>query len=153
MTRDIFDRGNVGDRSKFPSRAGLDLGPNWMVSTHLGLPVVVLAGFAVSRRAPAGRGLLVLVAALLLIALGRYTPIYAGYRWLIIPEQFIRYPERHFLGVAVILCARAGVGATRALVDAPSRLRVVAAALASLGLGVAVSLVFLFRAPLAPGRT
>jgi hypothetical protein len=96
---------------------------------YVGLPVLVLAAWGVrhDRRLAWLLGGATLLFALL--ALGWYTPFYALYRAVVVPEHIVRYPERHIVGALVVWAAFAGVGFTRACAaaaDARTRRRVAA---------------------------
>ncbi len=124
-------------------------GPNWITTVTIGLPVVVLAAFAKGPRTGARRGHVMVLGALIVLALGAYTPVYAVYRFLFPPERMIRYPERHFLAVAVMLPVLAGIGFTRVFGNATPT-RAVPKIAAAGGLIVILSvLVFLFIDPIA----
>jgi Bacterial membrane protein YfhO len=92
---------------------GYAAAPNWMASVYVGIPALLLGGFSVIRKGAGARGLSVLCGIFVLIALGIHTPFYAAYRALVIPEHFIRYPERYLLPACVLICALAGVGFSR----------------------------------------
>ena len=64
---------------------GTGLGPTWAFSVYLGAPVVVLAGVAIARARTARdarergiRSIAAIAALMLVVALGRYTPLYAA---------------------------------------------------------------------------
>jgi hypothetical protein len=107
--------------------------PSWSYSVFLGVPVLVLAVGGAVR----GRKCLLLAAAavLLLLALGSHAPAFQLLRAVFPPERYARFPEKHFLGVVVLLAALAGsvLGCVR---DRPRRwaltFGVSAAALAAL---------------------
>jgi hypothetical protein len=84
------------------------LSPGWALSVYMSLPAVVLA-VAGSRR---HKRLAIVAIAFIVIALGRYTPLYAAYRFLFLPEHFVRYPEKYLAGALVIGCVLAAVGWT-----------------------------------------
>ena len=86
------------------------LEPSWSLSLYLGAPVLALAILAGLDRRRARRGLWVGAAVLVLLALGSYTPLYPVFRALFLPEQVIRYPEKHVAGAVCLLCALAGAG-------------------------------------------
>lgn len=116
------------------------IGPAWATG-HLGAVVVVVAGFGVSgvRR---GRALLAVAALFVLLALGRFTPVYAVFRAVVPPEHFVRYPHKHLPEALVLLCALAGVGHGRVFEGAPRRRCMVACAgvAVALGLGLIATL-------------
>ena len=113
------------------------LGPSWALGIHLGAPALLLAaaGTVDSR----GRILAIGSALLLVLALGSFTPVYEVYRLAYLPERLIRYPERHFAGVVVLVSLLAGRGAHR-LLDGPSTSR----QLLLVGAGAAAVAVFAF---------
>jgi hypothetical protein len=82
----------------------------WSYSLFVGAPLIALAALAAIRGARGARGLWISAGALIVIALGAYTPVYAAFRAAFPPEQILRYPEKHFAGALVLLCAMAGVG-------------------------------------------
>jgi hypothetical protein len=119
---------------------GLD--PAWALSTYVGAPILILAVVAATgeRRA---RLLAWLSLGFVLLALGRYTPVYGLYRLVALPERMVRYPEKHFAGATVLWAALAGVGLTRALAAPPRLLRwLLAATVAALGIAVGALALF-----------
>lgn len=122
----------VADASS--GRSGL--GTGWALSLHVGLPALVLASLARRKRA-----WLLACGVFAVLALGRYTPLYGWYRAVFLPEHFVRYPEKHLLGAAVVIAALAGAGFSRVLTgDVSRRARVAAAATISvLAVGVAAA--------------
>jgi membrane protein YfhO len=81
----------------------------WSVSEHIGAVVLVLAAVAVARRS---RGAMVIAAGavvLLVLSLGLYTPLYQAYLRLPL-VRYLRYPEKHMVGVVIAVTALAGVG-------------------------------------------
>ncbi|HET8541251.1 MAG TPA: YfhO family protein [Anaeromyxobacter sp.] len=114
-------------------------GPVWSMSVHLGAAALVLALLGSAGRSR--RVLLLASAGFLVLALGTYTPFYAAYRTVFLPEQAMRYPEKHVAGAIAIWCALAGVGLTRMLRAGAGppfarRLAVAAATVASLALAI-----------------
>ena len=85
-----------------------ELDPSWSLSLYLGAPVLALAILAGLRGPKGSRGLWIGIGALMLLALGVYTPLYRAYRAVFPPEQIIRYPEKHVAGAICLLCALAG---------------------------------------------
>ncbi len=114
---------------------GTHLGATWAFSVYLGAPVVVLAGVAVARER-AARWIALIAGFMLVVALGRYTPLYAIYRAVVVPERLVRYPEKHVGAVVVLVAALAGVGCTWAFASA--RARRIALLLGALALAFAV---------------
>ncbi len=86
------------------------LEPSWSFSVFLGAPVLALAALPALSGQRGSRGLWLGAAALLLLALGAYTPLYAAFRAAFPPERISRYPEKHLAGAIVIVCALAGAG-------------------------------------------
>ena len=121
-------------------RRGLD--PSWALSFYTGAPTLLLAFLAVRGRVPHARALGLGSLALLLVALGTYTPVYQLFRAVFLPEKLVRYPERHFAGTLVLWTTLAGVGFHR-LLDSEARDRWSgrAFAVAAAGLGAAVLVV------------
>jgi len=120
-------------RLPLPDEAnGRHLEATWAFSVYLGAPVLAFAGYAVARGERQARALAVVAGALLVLALGRYTPIYAVYRTIALPERLIRYPEKHVSAVVTIVAILAGVGFSRAFAAKRARitLAIVLAALA-----------------------
>ena len=99
---------------------GTRLGPTWAFSVYLGAPVVAFAGVAIAR-VRAARPIALVAAFMLVVALGRYTPLYAAYRAVVLPERLARYPEKHLGAVVVLVAVLAGVGATHAFASARAR--------------------------------
>jgi hypothetical protein len=124
---------------------GGELAPSWAMSLHVGAPILFLVVFAAAgdRRM---RRLAIASAILVLLALGRYTPLHALWRLVFPPERLIRYPEKHFAGVLVIWCALAAVGLSREL---PRRWKLACIAIAALIL-VADGVLLLAHAPWEP---
>jgi len=89
--------------------------PSWAASLYVGLPTLVLASAA--RR---HRGLLCLSGLFVLLALGRFTPAYTLFRVIFMPEQFLRYPEKHAVASTLIWAVLSGVSMTRMLAAPPS---------------------------------
>jgi hypothetical protein len=113
---------------------GRHLERTWAVSVYLGAPVVALAGYAIARGERHARAFALVAAALLVLALGRYTPLYALYRTIVLPERLLRYPEKHVSGVVIVTAVLAGVGFTRAFAVERCRRLVVVLAVAALAL-------------------
>ena len=86
------------------------LEPSWSWSLYLGAPVLALAVLAGLDRRRGRRGLWIGIAFLVVLALGSYTPLYSLFRAVFVPEQVIRYPEKHVAGAVCLLCALAGAG-------------------------------------------
>jgi hypothetical protein len=84
------------------------LDPGWSSSLYIGAPILALAWLALRERVPGSRGLLAGAGLLTLLALGRYTPVYGAFRALFLPEQIVRYPEKHVVGAICLVCALAG---------------------------------------------
>ncbi len=127
---------------------GLD--PSWALSFYTGAPTLLLAALAVRARVPFARALGWTSLALLLVALGTYTPLYQVFRTVFLPERLVRYPQRHFAGVLVLWTTLAGVGfqhllAGEARARGPGR----PFALAAAGLAAPVLAAWLFSGRLA----
>ena len=110
---------------------GAGLEPSWAFSEYLGAPVLLLAAVGAGAHRDARR-LLALSLLPVLLALGRYTPIYGIYRALVLPEHLIRYPEKHIAAAFILWTALAGVGLTRAFAEPRPRRAWAAAALVGL---------------------
>ena len=95
---------------------GLD--PSWALSFYTGAPTLLFAAIALRRRAPSARALGLASLVFLLIALGSYTPFYAAFRTVVLPERLVRFPQRHFAGAIVLWTTLAGIGLARALQSA-----------------------------------
>lgn len=78
--------------------------PAWSISLFIGVPVLTLAYLSGARK------LALASLVFVVLALGTYTPLYGWYRAMFLPEQVIRYPERHLAGAVVLWSALAGVG-------------------------------------------
>ncbi|HJZ84415.1 MAG TPA: YfhO family protein [Polyangia bacterium] len=122
--------------------------PGFAYSLYLGAPALLLALVAAVRGRAGARGLLAGAAVLTVLAFGRYTPLYAAYRWLVLPERLLRYPEKHFAGAVVIVCALAGLGLREAFAQPPSRRLLLAAS--GLGAALLAGAAALALAPAAP---
>ena len=88
-------------------------------SMYMGASVIalMLAAFGRGRRlALALGGMACLV---LLLALGRYTPVHAVFRRMVFPLGYMRYPEKYTALVVVLVALMAGLGARRILSDEP----------------------------------
>jgi hypothetical protein len=104
-------RGGQGLASLFAATGGGHLEAGWSASLHVGLPGVILASLGWRR----WRAALVIAAAFLILALGRFTPLYAAFRTIFPLEQFVRYPEKYVV-IPVLVCAvLASFGATRVI--------------------------------------
>ena len=110
---------------------GRRLEATWAFSVYLGAPVAAFAAYAIARGERHARALAVVAVALLVLALGRYTPIYAAYRAIVLPERLIRYPEKHVSGVVLLVAVLAGVGCTRAFASATVKRLAIALLLAA----------------------
>jgi hypothetical protein len=84
------------------------LEPSWSLGLFLGAPILSLAILALLAGVRGSRGLWLGVAALVVLSLGAYTPLYPFFRSVFPPERVIRYPEKHVVGAICILCALAG---------------------------------------------
>jgi hypothetical protein len=89
-------------------------GSGWSISVFFSLPALLMVATAGSRKL-AWASLIFVV-----LALGAYTPIYGWYRALFLPEQLIRYPERHLAGALVLWSALSGVGFSKAIAGSVS---------------------------------
>lgn len=116
------------------SAAPLKLSPAWALSVYVSLPVLVLA--VIARRRTRWLGVLALV--FVVIALGRYTPIYDAYRFVMLPERFVRYPEKYVAGTLLLVCVMAGVGWTCARDLTRRGLIIVASTLGAFALIIAI---------------
>lgn len=123
---------------------GRGLEPSWSFSIFLGAPILALAGFAAARRGPGTRGLAIGAAALVLLALGAYTPLHGAFRTAFPLERIIRYPEKHLAGAIVLLCALAGAGLS-ALHARPGRAAAWAFGLAGAPLALSLAAMALLR--------
>lgn len=90
--------------------SGTELNPGWAISVYISIPVIVLAVLGFLRAEPRIRRLGWLVLVFVLLALGRFTPLYAAYRFVVLPERVVRYPEKYMAGATLVLCVLAGLG-------------------------------------------
>ena len=93
------------------------LSPSWALSVYVSVPVLLFASLAVVRH-KRNAGLAVLAFGFLVLAAGDYvsvagTSVYDVYRFFVLPERMVRYPEKHVLGFVTIAFALAGVGMTQ----------------------------------------
>ncbi len=88
------------------------LSPSWALGLYLSIPVLVLAAAGWLRGTPTQRRLGWVVLGFILLALGRYTPVYDAFRTVFVVEKIVRYPEKYLSGAVVITCAFAGLGWT-----------------------------------------
>jgi hypothetical protein len=124
------------------------LGPSW-ATAYVSAPVILLAVVAAAR-SRRHRLLFAVAAAFVVMALGRFTPLYGVYRTLFLPEQLVRYPNKHQTVVVVVIAALAGVGHKVAFERRPPRWLVIAAA--SVAAFLAVGAVLVRHAPFAAMR-
>jgi hypothetical protein len=127
---------------RLANTGGGELEPSWAMSLHIGAPVVFLVVFA-SAGDQRLRRLAIASAILVVLALGRYTPLHALWRFVFPPERLIRYPEKHLAGALVLWCALAAVGLSREL---PRRWKIACLAAAALIL-LADGVLLLLHAP------
>lgn len=131
------------------SRGSRGLGTGWALGLYLGLPTLLLAGYGVAKAQGRQRWFAAVAAVFVLLALGRYTPVYGVYRWVVLPERLVRYPEKHIVGAVFFACVFAGLGLT-ALMRAPLSRRAAIAGGAVCGVFVSlIAAVALSRASLA----
>jgi hypothetical protein len=140
--------GSPGDPALHLARAVADSGgargldPSWALSFYTGAPTLLFAFLAVRGRVPHARALALGSLALLVLALGTYTPVYQLFRAVFLPEKLVRYPERHFAGTLVLWTTLAGLGFGRLLSsEARDRWAGRAFAVAAAGMGAAVLVV------------
>ena len=111
-------------------------------SVYLGASVValILAAFGRGRRTAWMLGVLLLAA--LLLAFGKYTPLYGLARRIIVPLGYMRYPEKLMVLVVAMAALLAGLGTERVLAGPaqPFRRNLILLALV-MALGVAAYLV------------
>jgi hypothetical protein len=88
-------------------------------SMYMGASVIALVLAAFGR----GRWLALALAALaglaLLLAFGKYTPVHAIFRRIVVPLGYMRYPEKYTVLVVAMLALLASLGARRILSDEP----------------------------------
>ena len=113
-------------------------------SVYMGASVIalVLAAFGRGRRLALAIGALALAA--LLLAFGRYAPVHGGFRRLVPPLAYMRYPEKYTVLVVAAFALLAGLGAKRVLSAEPQPWRRSALLLASI---VAFGVVAAFTLP------
>lgn len=90
--------------------APLKLSPSWALGLYLSIPVLGAAVIGAMQAERRTRALLWLLPVFLVLALGRYTPIYELYRTLFVPERLVRYPEKYLGGAIVLVCMFAALG-------------------------------------------
>lgn len=84
-------------------------------SVYLGASVVALALAALGRRRRLALVLAALALAALLLAFGRYTPVFGVVRRVLLPLSYMRYPEKLTVLVVAAVALLAGQGAERIL--------------------------------------
>jgi hypothetical protein len=130
------------------ARSGGALEAFWSGSLYVSVPVLFCAGLAVVRGGSLARRLGLLSLFFVLLALGRFTPVYGAYRFLVWPERLLRYPEKHIASALVLWSALAGLGLDR-LFSARARLRtILLSALPALMLALGALVLWLAREPL-----
>ncbi len=117
--------------------------PFWSYSLFLGLPVLVAVAAAMRERR--ARRLLVAALPFLLLAAGRYTPLYGWLARALPPLRFVNFPEKFVYGSLLLATALAGVGFTRLLGEGASRRIRGLAATGAVLLGFAVAAAALAR--------
>jgi hypothetical protein len=100
------------------SAGNVELSPYWALSLYISLPVLLLAAVGWARAHREIRQLGIAAVGFVMLALGRYTPIYGLYRAVFLPERVLRYPEKYIGGAILIACVVAGLGWT-SLMRAP----------------------------------
>jgi hypothetical protein len=120
--------------------------PFWSYSLFVGLPVLLCAAAGAAERGV--RRLLLASAPFLLVAAGRYTPLYSFLGDLLPPLRLVNFPEKFVYGALLLWAVAAGVGFSRLFaVGAAPRFRGVAVGGAA-GLGLGLVLVLLGRGAL-----
>lgn len=108
--------------------------PFWSYSLFVGLPVLLCAAAGAAERSV--RRLLVASGAFLVVAAGRYTPVYALLGELFPPLRLVNFPEKFVHGALLLWAVAAGVGFSRLFArEAAPRLRGAAVA-GAVGLGI-----------------
>jgi len=105
-------------------------------SMYLGASVVGLALAAFGRRRKLPLVLGAAAAFVLLLALGRHTPVHAIFRRVVFPLSYMRYPEKYGVVLVTLLALLASMGADRILCEKPQpwrRLAVLLAVVVGLG--------------------
>jgi hypothetical protein len=91
-----------------------------MYSVYMGASVVALAILALGRRrtsTPVAAGALFV----LLVSLGRYTPLHNIVRTVVRPLAYMRYPEKYLVAFVALLALLAGLGTARVLDEPEAR--------------------------------
>ncbi len=109
---------------------------NWSASIFFGAPALWLATRARGRGA---RTLLVATIAFVVLALGRFTPIYPALREISFPLQLVRFPEKFLIGAACIWSALAGAGLGATFSGRPAARAVVGATAIAIALTLLVT--------------
>ena len=110
---------------------------------YMGASVIAL-GMAAFGRGRRGATLLGALAGFaLLLAFGKYTPVHAVFRRVVIPLSFMRYPEKYTVLVVAVVALLAGLGAKRVLSHEPQPWRRTVALLALIVAACAVAILAL----------
>lgn len=118
--------------------------PFWSFSLSVGFPVLLLAAAAAAEQR--ARRLFVASALFVVLAVGRFNPLYQILQRVFLPVRIANFPEKHIYGALVLWGALAGVGFTRVMEGTPRRRLTVVATMgaAALALGTAA---FHFTSP------
>ena len=141
--------GNLARAVADSARGSRGLGTGWALGLYLGLPVLLLAGYGVATAERRRRWLAVAAGAFVVLALGRYTPIYGWYRTIVLPERLVRYPEKYLVGAVFFACVFAGLGFARLLRAPLSKRAAIAGGGVCAGFVVVVTVCALLRTQLA----
>ena len=84
-------------------------------SVYLGASVLALALAALGRGRRLALGLGAVLLASLVLAFGKYTPLYGVFRRVVLPLAYMRYPEKYMVLVVAAVALLAGLGTQRVL--------------------------------------
>jgi hypothetical protein len=101
-------------------------------SLYFGASVVALALAGLGRRRPLASALAALAGGALALALGKYLPVHAVFRFVVFPFAYMRFPEKYTILLVGWLALLAALGTARILASEPQPWRRVAVLLGAM---------------------